>query len=211
MQLSLAELDRFASRYDDPASESFGAVAIATPGGLLSLEGELDEVSADDLLAEPGDELSGWGWNPVKSLKKAATKVYKGARKVTRSPVFRAAAAGACVAFPAAIPAVVALEAANKIATEVEKGTEDAQTLVRNTEAAARKGDKGARRALSHIKLATRARKKAREVAAREAAGGDAPKALPAKPKGTAQPPGPIPGVLVAADGTVIHGVWVKA
>lgn len=202
--LTLAELDRFASRYDDPAGESFGA--IATPGGLLDMSGgELDEVSADDLLAESGDELAGWGWNPVKSLK----KIYKTARKVTRSPVFRAAAAGACVAFPAAIPAVVALEAANKIATEVEKGSDDARALIRNTEQAARKGDKGARRALAHIKVATRARKKAREVATREKA--EPPKALPSKPKGIHQPSGPIPGVLVAADGTVIHGVWVRA
>lgn len=198
---TLAQLDRFASPYD--SEDSVGAlpsyaVTIAGDSDLDSLEG----VDPDDLLAgvsDVDDELA-WGW---RSIRRGFRKAYRSARKVTRSSTFRIAAAGVAIAFPAAAPAVVALEAANRVAAQVEQGNEAAHKAIEATRRAAKAGDPGARRALRHIHVALKARAAARQAVK------SAPQ--PVKPKGTHQPPGPVRGVLMAADGSRLPGVWVRA
>jgi len=159
--------------------------------------------AADLLLMSDADEISGWWSSTKKFVKKHGKKALKAARKVqgiTRSTEFRAIAVGVSVAFPAAAPALAAVEAANQIAAQAEKGMEGAQKTIELTEALAAKGDKGARRAARYIELAKKGRAKAREAAE----GKVEPKRPPAKGKA-------VRGTLVLTDGSAKAGLWVAA
>ena len=200
--LTLAELDRFATPRD--RADSVGA--LACPADLLgSDDDELSGVESDDLLcgALADDDELGWGWG---SIKRGFKKGFKAVRSVTRSKVFRLGMAGVAIAFPIAAPAVVALEAANKVAAKLEAGSKEAREAIKATQKAAAKGDKGAQRALKHIKVAVRARKLARSAITEHRK-----TAAPAAPARRAvQPPGPAHGVLILADGQRLQGRWVR-
>jgi hypothetical protein len=86
-------------------------------------------------------------------------KAFNSIKSVTKSPIFKIAAGGLAIAFPAiGIPAGAALAIGNKalnLANSPNPVTRAKYTaMVNNTEALAKKGDPGAKRAFMAMKLA---------------------------------------------------------
>lgn len=171
--------------------------------------------------------------DPTAQLKAAGVSekfvndVRSAARKVAQSPVTRVAAAGVAVAFPAVgIPAVAALETANRVMAAADsaeaKVKKVAHDLIKRTHALAKNGNADARRGLEVLAVAKRARdaKKvttsARVASASKAkmktvlaapGGGQLVAALVKSKVATGGPAQE--GVLVMPNGRVARGKWV--
>jgi len=90
-------------------------------------------------------------------------KIWKGIKKVAKSPIVQVVAGGAALAFPVVgVPAVAALAISNKVLKAADAGGEaaaKAKALIKNTVAAANQGHPDAKRAVVALKLTQAARK----------------------------------------------------
>jgi len=86
-------------------------------------------------------------------------KAFKSIKQATKSPIFKLAVGGLAIAFPAiGVPAAAALAMGNKALTLAKSANPQVAAkytqLVKNTEALAKTGDPGAKRAVAAMRLA---------------------------------------------------------